>query len=231
MTVKVKYSLAVVLMVVTSGSLCIAQISPEEAQQKLQEKIAAENQPDSLQAQIKSLQAQIDDLKQQLAAAKAENEELKEKLAVVQPVPPATGEPAIVPQSTFTSRAKSFHWSFQHNPQTEISDAQKTDALIDALAASKGLKPDMVAAMHEGKPMVGMPEEGLKIIMTLKKQGDSESGTTYIGWPKQQVQMVWKTQPGPGGTSIVTNEEGVDDSKWPRIIVENGVVTKIDAAQ
>ena len=218
-------------MIVTSASLCIAQMSPEEAQQKLQDKIAAENQPDSPQAQIKSLQAQIDDLKQQLAAAKAENEQLKEKLGVVQPAAPANAEPATVPQSTFTSRAKGVHWSFKHNPETEISDAEKTDAQIDALAASKVLKPEMVAAMHEGKPMVGMPEEGLEIIMTLKKQADSASGTTYLGWTKQQVQMVWKTVPGPGGTPIVTDEEGVDYSKWPRIVVQNGVVTRIDAAQ
>jgi len=228
---KAKHFSVVFLMIVTSGSPCIGQISPEEAQQKLQDKIAAENQPDSLQAQIKSLQAQIDDLKQQLAATKAENEQLKEKLGVVQPVAPATGVPETAPQSTFTSRAKGFHWSFRHNPETEISEAVKTDAQIDALAARNGLKPEMVTAMHEGKPLVGMPEEGLKIIMTLKKQAESESGTTYLGWPKQQVQMVWKTQPGPGGTSIVTNEEGVDDSKWPRIVVKNGVVTEVDAAQ
>jgi outer membrane murein-binding lipoprotein Lpp len=231
MTMKAKHSIVVLLMIVTSGSLCIAQISPEEAQQKLQDKIAAENQPDSLQAQIKSLQAQIDDLKQQLAAAKAENEQLKEKLAAVQPVAPVSAEPAIAPQSTFTARAKCFHWSFKHNPETEISDAQKTDAEIDALAAKEGLKPEMVAAMHEGKPMIGMPEEGLEIIMTLKKQAESESGTTYLGWPKQQVQMVWRTVPGPEGTPIRVNEEGVDSSKWPRITVQNGVVTKIDAAQ
>jgi hypothetical protein len=230
---KAKHIPVVLLMIVTSGSLCIAQISPEEAQQKLQDKIAAENQPDSLQAQIKSLQAQIDDLKQQLAAAKAENEQLKGKLAegTGQPVAPAAADSATVPQSTFTSRAKAFHWSFKHNPETEVSDAQKTDAEIDALAAKEGLKPEMVAAMHEGKPMIGMPEEGLEIIMTLKKQAESDSGTTYLGWPKQQVQMVWQATAEPGGTPIMTNVEGVDYSKWPTIIVQKGVVTRIDAAQ
>jgi outer membrane murein-binding lipoprotein Lpp len=231
MTMNVKHIAVVFLMMVTSGALCIAQISPEEAQQKLQDKIAAENQPETLQAQIKSLQAQIDDLKQQLAAAKAENAQLKEKLGVAQSAAPANAEPATVPQSTFTSRAKGVHWSFNHNPEKELADAQQTDAQIDALAAEKGLKPDMVASMHEGKPMIGMPEEGLEIIMTLKKQADSDSGTTYLGWTKQQVQMVWQTVPGPAGTPIVTNVEGVDYSKWPRIIVKNGVVTRIDEAQ
>jgi hypothetical protein len=228
---KINHFPVALLMIVISGALCIAQMSPEEAQQKLQDKIAAENQPDSPQAQIKSLQAQIDDLKQQLAAAKAENEQLKEKLGVVQPVAPVNSEPGIAPQSTFTSRAKGFHWGYNHNPDTEVSDAEKTDAQIDALAASKGLKPEMVAAMHEGKPMVGMPEEGLEIIMTLKKQSESESGTTYLGWTKQQMQMVWKTVPGPAGTPIVTDEEGVDYSKWLRIVVQNGLVTRIDEAQ
>jgi cell division protein FtsB len=228
---KAKHFPVVLLMIVTSGLPCIGQISSEEAQQKLQDKIAAENQPDSLQAQIKSLQAQIDDLKQQLAAAKAENEQLKEKLGVVQPVAPANVEPATVPQSTFTSRAKGFHWSFKHNPETELAAAQQTDAQIDAFGAKKGLKPEMVAAMHEGKPMIGMPEEGLEIIMNLKKQAESDSGTTYLGWTKQQVEMIWQTVPGPAGTPIVTNVEGVDTSKWPRIIVQNGVVTSIEAAQ
>jgi outer membrane murein-binding lipoprotein Lpp len=233
-------------MMVASGSLCLAQMSAEEAQQKLQEKIAAATQPDVLQAKIKSLRAQIDDLKQQLAAAKAENEQLKEKLAAFQPVEPsnggptnggpanggfANGEPAKVPQSTFTSRAKTAHWGPSHDPPTEILDAEKTDAEIDALAAAKGLKPEMVAAMHEGKPTIGMPEEGLKIIMTLKKQAESESGTTYLGWTKQQIQRVQRAISGADGKTYYTDEEGVDYSKWPKIIVQNGVVTEIDAAQ
>jgi hypothetical protein len=231
MVLKPKRFSVVLLMIVTSTSLCIAQMSPEEAQQRLQDKMAAATQPDAPQAQIKLMQAQIDDLKQQLAAALAENEQLREKLRSPQPVAPANGAMDIAPQSTFTSRARGFHWSFQHNPETEISEAEKTDAQIDALAASKGLKPEMVAAMHEGKPMIGMPEEGLEIIMILKKQAESDSGTTYLGWTKQQVQMVWQPVPGPGGTPILTNQEGVDYTKWPEIIVQNGIVTKIDAAQ
>ncbi|MGA2439488.1 MAG: hypothetical protein ABSH08_00890 [Tepidisphaeraceae bacterium] len=233
---KAKSFLVVLLTMVAGGSLCLAQMSAEEAQQKLRDKIAAATQPDALQAQIKSLRAQIDDLKQQLAAAKAEIEQLKEKLAVFQPVPPANGvpangEPAKAPQSTFTSRAKTTHWGPSHDPTAEILDAEKTDAEIDALAARTGLKPEMVAALHEGKPTIGMPEEGLKIIMTLKKQAESESGTTYLGWPKQQIQMVQKTISGPDGKVYYTVEEGVDYSKWPKIVVQNGVVTEIDAAQ
>jgi outer membrane murein-binding lipoprotein Lpp len=236
MTMKEKPFLVVLLIMVAGGSLCVAQMSPEEAQQKLQDKIAAATQPDVLQAQIKSLRAEIDDLKRQLAAAKAENEQLKQKLAVFQPVAPANGgpangEPAKAPQSTFTSRAKTTHWGPSHYPPAEILDAEKTDAEIDALAARTALKPEMVAALHEGKPTIGMPEEGLKIIMILKKQAESESGTTYLGWTKQQIQRVQKPISGPDGKTYYTDEEGVDYSKWPKIIVQNGVVTEIDAAQ
>jgi hypothetical protein len=230
MIMKAKLSLAVLMMVAAGGSLCLAQLSADDAQQKQQDQAATENQPDALQAQIKLLQIQIDDLKQQLAAAQAENEQLKKKLAAFQPVAPTSGEPAIAPRSTFTSRAKTFHWGPKHDPRAEISDAEKIDAQIDALAAARGLQPKMVAAMHEGKPMIGMPEEGLRIIMTLKKQAESESETTYLGWTKQQVQMVHRTIIGPGGARYITVEEGVDDSKWPKIIVQNGVVTEIDAA-
>jgi outer membrane murein-binding lipoprotein Lpp len=230
-TMKSGYFLIVLLMIVATRSSCLGQMSPEEAEQKLQQKIAAGTQPDTLEAQIKSLQAQIDDLKQQLAAANAENAQLKAKLGIVQPAAPVSGEPAIMPQSTFTARAKTFHWSFQHNPTVEVSEAEKTDADIDALAAQKGLKPDMVAAMHEGKPIIGMPEEGLKIIMDLKKQADSASGSVYLGWPKQQVQIVRKTKVGLGGVPYISEQEGVDYSKWSKITVQNGVVTEIDAAQ
>jgi len=233
---KAERFLVVLLIIVASGSLCLAQMSPEEAEQRLQEKIAAATQPEALQAQIKSLRAEIDDLKRQLAAAKAENEQLKEKLAAFQPVAPSNGgpansEPATAPQSTFTSRAKTTHWGPSHDPTAEILDAEKTDAEIDALAARTGLKPEMVAALHEGKPMIGMPEEGLKIIMTLKKQAESESGTTYLGWTKQQVQLVPHTVPGPWAAPYIDFQEGVDYSKWPQIIVQNGVVTEINAAK
>jgi len=54
------------------------------------------------------------------------------------------------------SRARAFHWGPRHNPEAEISDAEQTDAQIDALAAMKGLKPEVVAAMREGKAMIGM---------------------------------------------------------------------------
>jgi len=146
-------------------------MTPNEAAARLRERQAAATQPDQMAATISELQAIVAQQAQRIEAMTNEIASLKKQLAIAQAnaiVPENVAQARKAVSSTFTSRAK----QTLAMPNVHIGDrdaylanAIKTDKAIDAYAAAHNLPAVMIAAMHEGVPKVGMPEDALSLFL------------------------------------------------------------------
>jgi len=165
---------------VVGVGIASAQISPEEAMQKLQERQAAATQPDDLQSEIHTLKSVIADQAKQIDALKAEIASLKQTIALAER-PPAESPngtvsiaPDIQPKSTYESRALK-----HHDPASFIRRCKDIDAKIDAFASQNHIDPAITASLHEGDPKIGMTEDEVRLIASLTPEVESANGNFY----------------------------------------------------
>ena len=160
-----------------------AQMTSDEAMARLMAHEAAATQPSDQSAEILMLKSVIADQRRQIAELHAEIEQLKA-------APPLTPMAAKVhPKSTFTSRIK----ESLANPSLVESDerrkadleaAKKIDSDIDAYGAANNLPTEMIEAMHEGRPMLKMPEAALRLFTECHTESESLEGKTELVWSK-----------------------------------------------
>jgi len=165
-------------------------MTPDEAAARLRERQAAATQPDQMAATISSLQAIVAQQAQRIAAMTTEIASLKKQLAVAQAnaiVPENVAQARKAVSSTFTSRAK----QTLAMPNVHIGDrdaylakAIKADKAIDAYGAAQNLPAEMIAAMHEGVPKVGMPQDALSLFLDMMTvTSESRTGKVISAGP------------------------------------------------
>jgi hypothetical protein len=223
----------VALIGILSIGIASAQMTPEEAMQKLQERQAAATQPDDLQSEIHTLKAviadqakQIDALKLKIAQLQAENSMLKKQVAA-NPLPAVEPSPTVQPKSTFGSRMREYVQgqaqlggrSFYRmvNAQSDIALADEVDAGIDDYAKTHNISPEIVAQMHEGDPKPGMPEDALSSFLTLQLVSEGEHLKIYKAEIlrqrySQMGKTNWRIITRDGKVSMVTDADSGDDT-------------------
>jgi hypothetical protein len=151
-----------------------AQLSAEEAEQRLAERReAAATQPADTASQIAMLKSIIADQRQQIADLQGEIKSLKA------PQPLAKMADDVHPKHTFTSRAQNYIETEKIDAPTSkklLADAKKIDADIDDYASSHQLNPKITEAMHEGIPVLKMPEDALSIFSRVTTQLETING-------------------------------------------------------
>jgi septal ring factor EnvC (AmiA/AmiB activator) len=196
------------LIGVIGMGIASAQMTPEEALQKMQERQAAATQPDVLQSEIHTLKSVIADQAKQIEALKAEIASLKQTIALAERTPAASANGTasvpfdVQPKSTYESRARKGHASASF-----IQQYKDLDAKIDAFASQNHIDPKITASLHEGDPKVGMTEDEVRLIARLTAQTESINGNIYIADGFGESETGW--------------------SHWVITIV-NGQVTEID---
>ncbi|MGD0138426.1 MAG: hypothetical protein ABSD28_06075 [Tepidisphaeraceae bacterium] len=168
------------LLGILSVGIASAQMTPEEAMQKLQERQAAATQPDDLQSEIHTLKSVIADQAKQIDALKAEIVSLKQTISLAerpQAVAP-NGAASIAfdvqPKSTFESRARAAHATVSFT-----EGCKEIDAKIDAFASQHHIEAQIAASLHEGVPKVGMTEDEVRLIAQLTPQVETVNGNIY----------------------------------------------------
>ncbi|MGA2583185.1 MAG: bZIP transcription factor [Tepidisphaeraceae bacterium] len=168
------------------ASFAIGQISVEEAQERLAARVAedqdAATQPSGLMV------SQVAALSQRIAFLTAQNEEFKKEIddlnkevaKLKSDAAPAPASLTVQPKSTFVSRAKD---QISNSPQMSYGDQQEllanakaADLQIDTYGARHKLAPEMIAAMHEARPLIGMPADAVSLFASVYVVSESVDG-------------------------------------------------------
>jgi hypothetical protein len=116
------------------------------------------------------------ELRRQIVELKAENATLRDKAGkydALTAVPPAAA-------STWYSRAEKangdgpFPDASRKEREARLAKAKELDAKIAKLAAAESLRPELTAALYEGRVIPGLPLEGLKLIGGFYQTYESE---------------------------------------------------------
>jgi hypothetical protein len=199
------------LIGITLSVVASAQVDPDEALRRIQEReAAAATQPSDQTEEIATLKSVIADQAKQIDALKAEIVSLRQTISLADRPPAASPDGSatiainVQPKSTFESRA--------HNRGTLPMFMQRdidVDAKIDAFVKQNHIDPAITASLYEGDPKVGMTEDEVRLIAELTPQVESVDGNIYRAWGK-----------GSG-----SSETGW--FQW-RITIIGGIVTEID---
>jgi hypothetical protein len=203
----VKSGIALILLV--WAGIASAQISPDEALQKLHEREAATTRAsDDPQLEIVFLKSVIADqatkiegLKAQLAAMQRANQSVSE----AKPTDENGGSPTksiVQPKSTYESRAIKGHATASF-----IKQFKDLDAKIDAFSEQNHIDSAITASLHEGDPKVGMTEDEVRLIARLTPEVESSDGNIYKAQGFGESEAGW--------------------NHW-KIATVSGVVTEID---
>jgi hypothetical protein len=176
------------------SNVAFGQMTADEAAAALAQREAARaatTQPDDQTAQIQMLRSIIADQRKQIADLQAKIKSLEA------PAPPAQMANNVHPKSTFTSRAQDridtdnpFVKNGREDTEKEkkfVNNARQTDAAIDAYAAANNLPPEMIEAMHEGRPLLKMPEAALSLFTECHTESESVTGKIKQVWSVDSV--------------------------------------------
>lgn len=151
-----------------------AQMSADEALQRLKAKeAAAATQPADMASEIAMLRSIIADQRTQIAELQAEIKSLSA------PPPPAKMADDVHPKHTFTTRAQDYIETEKVDAPTSkklLEEAKQRDADIDDYASTHQLNPKFTEAMHEGIPILRMPEDALSLFASVTTESETLDG-------------------------------------------------------